>query len=259
VLPTTARDLQLNLDGSWGIGGKIHGGYLLSEIVRAALDRLPESHPHPLAVSAQFLSAPDAGPADLTVEVLRTGRSVSSLRARLGQDGQIRTEVLLTAGTLRAGGEPVWVAPNGVPDLPPPDTCPRAPSLRVDGIRIGHLDHVDLRLDPRVAGFAQGRPGRTGELRGWLRPDGEHDPTDPVWLLIAGDALPPLTFNFGLLGWVPTVSFDMHLRALPPTGWLKAVQRAQLIADNWLDETCDLYDESGRLVGSARQLAGYRG
>ena len=91
MLPTTARDLQLNLDGSWGIGGKIHGGYLLSEIVRAALDRLPESHPHPLAVSAQFLSAPDAGPADLTVEVLRTGRSISSLRASAASSTTMRT------------------------------------------------------------------------------------------------------------------------------------------------------------------------
>ena len=63
---------------------------------------------------------------------------------------------------------------------------------------------------------------------------------------------------FGLLGWVPTVSLDMHLRTLPSGDWLKAVQRSQLIADNWLDETCDLYDENGRLVGSARQFAGYR-
>jgi hypothetical protein len=80
-----------------------------------------------------------------------------------------------------------------------------------------------------------------------------------VWLLIAGDALPPITFNFGLLGWVPTVSFDMQVRAVPPAGWVAAVQRSRLIANNWLDETCDLYDEAGRLIGSARQLAGYRG
>jgi hypothetical protein len=71
--------------------------------------------------------------------------------------------------------------------------------------------------------------------------------------------MPPVTFNFGLLGWVPTVSLDMHLRRLPTGGWLKAVQRAALIGDNWLDETCDLYDEAGHLVGSARQFAGYRG
>jgi hypothetical protein len=262
VTAPAISDLTLDLDGSWGIGGKIHGGYLLSQIVGAAIGRLPGDHPHPLAVSAQFLSAPDPGPADLSVEVLRTGRSVSSLRARLGQQGQLRTEALITAGRLADGGEPVWVAPDGAPDLPPPEDCPRAPALRPDGVRIGHLEHVDLRPDPRTSGWARGRPGRVGELAAWLRPDpasGEATAPDVVWLLIAGDALPPITFNFGLLGWVPTVSFDMQVRAVPPAGWVAAVQRSRLIANNWLDETCDLYDEAGRLIGSARQLAGYRG
>lgn len=264
------RPLSLDLDGSWAIGGKIHGGYLLAEIARAAIGSLAGNHPHPLAVSAQFVSAPDAGAAELTVEVLRTGRSVSSLRARLTQGELVRTEVLLTAGTLRPAGDALWVAPAGVPDLPAVEDCERAPALRPDGVRIGHLGHVDLRLDPASTGWAAGRPDHVAELRGWVRPDPETDPhsllddgnggvdVDPLWLLVAGDALPPLTFNFGMLGWVPTVSLDMHLRTLPSGGWLKAVQRAQLIADNWLDETCDLYDGSGRLVGSARQFAGYR-
>lgn len=260
------RTALLDLDGTWAIGGKIHGGYLLAEIARAALAVLPGDHPHPLAVSAMFVSAPDAGPAELAVEVLRTGRSVSSLRGRLTQGDVVRTEVLLTAGTLPEAGDTLWVAPTGVPDLPPVADCPRAPAIRPDGVRIGHLTHVDLRLDPATTGWATGRPGHVAELRGWVRPDPETDPRsvqpdgglDPFWLLVAGDALPPLTFNFGLLGWVPTVSLDMHLRTLPAGGWLKAVQRAQLIADNWLDETCDLYDETGRLVGSSRQFAGYR-
>lgn len=258
--------LPLDLDGSWAIGGKIHGGYLLAEIARAALGVLPGTHPHPLAVSAQFLSAPDAGAADLFVETLRVGRSVSSLRARLTQGDAVRTEVLITAGVLPAGGEALYTAPDGPPALPPVEDCPRSPALRPDGVRIGHLANVDLRLDPATTGWARGEPGGSGELRGWIRPDPETDPghigpdggVDPLWMIIAGDALPPLTFDFGLLGWVPTVSMDVQLRSLPTGGWFSAVQRARLIADNWLDETCDVYDATGRLVASARQLAGYR-
>jgi hypothetical protein len=257
--------LDLDLDGDWAIGGKIHGGYLLARVARAALGSLDGRHPHPLAVSAQFVSAPDAGPAQLLVEVLRTGRSVTSLRCRLTQDDLIRTEILLTAGTLPSAGEALW-APTNAPELPAVEDCPRAPALRPDGVRIGHLAHVDLRLDPATTGWAVGKPGHVAELRGWLRPDPVTDPgsigadgeVDPLWLLVAGDALPPLTFNFGILGWVPTVSLDMHLRTMPRGGWFRGVQRAALIADNWLDETCDLYDETGRLVGSARQFAGYR-
>jgi hypothetical protein len=255
-------DSCLDLDGSWAIGGKIHGGYLLSEIARTALGTVSGDHPHPLAVSAQFVSAPDAGPAELSIEMLRTGRSVSSLRCRLVQDSRIRSEVLLTAGTLPVGGEALWTAPGGAPELPPVEDCQRVPAVRSDGVRVGHLEHVELRLDPASSSWAVGRPSRVAELCGWLRPDPQLDAigaADPLWLLIAGDAMPPVTFNFGLLGWVPTVSLDMHLRRLPTGGWLKAVQRAALISDNWLDETCDLYDEAGHLVGSARQFAGYRG
>jgi hypothetical protein len=257
--------MTLDLDGSWAIGGKIHGGYLLAEIAKAALTTLPAQHPHPLAVSAQFVSAPDAGPAELLVEPLRAGRSVSSLRARVLQGDAVRTEVMITAGMLPPAG-PTLFARGGAPDLPPVEDCPRAPALRVDGVRIGHLANVELRLDPATTGWTHGEPGRGGLVQGWIRPDPETDRAsigpdggvDPVWLLVAGDALPPLTFDFGMLGWVPTVSMDVQLRTLPVGDWFRAVMRAELIADNWLDETCDIYDVSGRLVASARQLAGYR-
>jgi hypothetical protein len=122
---------------------------------------------------------------------------------------------------------------------------------------VGHLDYVDLHIAPTTAGWAQGRPERMGEIRAWLRPS-SGEPADAFWLLIAGDALPPVTFNFGLMGWVPTLAYDVQVRTLPAPGWLRAVQRAQLVSDNWLDETCDVYDSRGRLVVSARQFAGYR-
>ena len=251
--PALDRTARLDLDGSWAIGGKIHGGYLLSEIARAALGLLGDGHPHPLAVSAMFVSAPDPGPAELAVEVLRRGRSVSSLRARLSQGDAVRTEVLLTAGTLPTAGEALWVAPTGAPELPPVEDCParagaapgrgphrpprpRRPAARPGDDRLGGRPPRARRRTPRLGASGPARPTRAA--------CGRTATIDPLWLLVAGDALPPLTFNFGLLGWVPTVSLDMHLRTLPTGGWLKAVQRAQLIADNWLDETCDLYDET---------------
>ena len=45
---------------------------------------------------------------------------------------------------------------------------------------------------------------------------------------------------------------------LPAPGWIRAVQRARLLQDGWLDEECELWDSEGRLVVQARQLAGYR-
>ena len=49
---------------------------------------------------------------------------------------------------------------------------------------------------------------------------------------------------------MPTVTLDAHIRALPAPGWLIAEQKAQVVGGGWLDETCTLWDETGRLVAS---------
>ena len=72
------------------------------------------------------------------------------------------------------------------------------------------------------------------------------------------DALPPVTFDMGVPGWVPTVELTVLVRAVPAPGWLVAEQRAQLLQDGWLDEECSIWDSRERLVCQARQLAGYR-
>jgi hypothetical protein len=95
------------------------------------------------------------------------------------------------------------------------------------------------------------------EVRAWLRRDDGDDPS-MLDLLVFADALPPVTFDLGLMGWVPTVELTVLLRALPAPGWIRAVQRARLLQDGWLDEECELWDSEDRLVAQARQLAGYR-
>ncbi len=245
---------DVDLDASWSIGNKPHGGYLLSTMVGLALG---EEHPHPLAVSAMYVSSPDAGPATVEVEALRTGRSIASSRVRLSQQGAPRVEALLSAGRLTAP-DPFWSRRDLTPPaLPPLEDCPRAPAERPNGSRVGQLDHVDVRLDVSTAMWAVGAPVGQAEIRAWLRRDDGGD-ASVLDLLVFADALPPVTFDLGLMGWVPTVELTVHVRALPAPGWIRAVQRARLLQDGWIDEECELWDSAGRLVCQARQLAGYR-
>ena len=101
-----------------------------STAVALALD---ETHPHPMAVSAHYVSSPDHGDADVEVERLRTGRRVASSRVRLAQDGAVRVEVLRAAGTL--SDAPSRTGPPGAcrPTLPPVEDCPRTPSVGPTG------------------------------------------------------------------------------------------------------------------------------
>jgi len=242
----TVPDLQL--DPSWAVGGRPHGGYLLRRVVERVLTA---EHPHPMAVSAHFARSPLAAePVAVDVERLRVGRRVASSRARLSQAGEPCVEVLISHGTLTAA-EPRWTDGDPGPVLPAVEDCVTAPANSGAGTRIGHLDHVDLRLDLS----SYDTPGT--EVRAWLQRADRAAPS-VLDLLVFADAMPPVTFGLGMVGWAPTVELTVLLRSLPAAGWLKAVQRGRLLQDGWLDEDCDLYDSTGRLVAQARQLAGYR-
>jgi hypothetical protein len=248
-----ATSLEVDLDPTWAVGDKPHGGYLLATIAAYGLD---ETHPHPMAVSAHYVSSPSGGSAVVEVERVRTGRRVASSRLRLAQDGAPKVEMLLTSGRYDADAEPFWTSAKP-PELPPVTDCARAPAVRSDGVSVGFLEHVDMRPDPTTVGYASGTPGGRGENRAWLR-RGDGQPASVLDLLVFADALPPVTFDLGLVGWVPTIELTVLLRGLPAPGWIRAVQRARLLQDGWLDEECELWDSAGRLVAQARQLAGYR-
>ena len=96
------------IDEQWTVMGRPNGGYLLAVLGRAAALGLDDvGHHHPLASSAHFLTAPAVGPATVTVERLRVGRTVSQVRARLYQDGVHCMEALLTMGAARPASRAV--------------------------------------------------------------------------------------------------------------------------------------------------------
>jgi acyl-coenzyme A thioesterase PaaI-like protein len=246
---------DVELTDAWSYGpGILHGGWLLETVTTAALAR--SAHPHPLAVSAQFSSRAEPGPAQVEVERVREGRSVGSSRARLVQRGRSRVDVLLSAGTLPGPDIAPYRLDARPPDLPDPDACLQSeppPGHPRNGI----VEQLDVRVDPATGGFLRGEPGGGAEVRAWVRSAAGREP-DPLLLLTVADALPPVTFEIGLRGWVPTVELTVHVRAVPSPGWLRCVQRATVLHGGWIDEECQVWDAAGRLVAQARQLAVYR-
>lgn len=261
-VPDAPATFEVDLDASWTVMGKPYGGYLLRLLAQAAARSGPEGgpdHPHPFAVSAHFLTSPDLGPATLTATRLRTGRRVATTRVDLSQGGALRAAGLLTTtATLpTADGAGPLLAAAVPPVLPDLADCPRSPVEPVPGVVVGHLAHVDLRLDPATTGHLTGAPSGTGAVAGWVRM-AEGDQVSPLDLLVIADALPPVTFTLGVFGWAPTSELTVHVRAVPAPGWLRVVQRAHWVEDGWLDEECLVWDSTGRLVCEAHQLASYR-
>ena len=243
------------VDPGWTVAGRPNGGYLLALVTRAALEAVGQ--PHPLAVSGHFLSPAEPGPAALAVRVLRAGRSLSTARVTLAQEGAARLEALVTAGRVDPDVDPGWRRATGPPDLTPVEDClPGRPELP-GGVPARLLSHLDLRLDPATAGWLAGRPGGRLEMRGWVRfADGRA--ADPLALLQVVDALPPASFELGLASWAPTVELTVYLRGLPAPGWLACVVAGQLWQGGWFDEQAEVWDSAGRLVAQSRQFAGAR-
>ncbi|MGI8710075.1 MAG: thioesterase family protein [Acidimicrobiales bacterium] len=252
---------DVDIDAGWTVGPKPNGGYLLALAGRAAGQVAVDAgapHRDPLAATAHYLRAPDVGPADVTAEVLRLGRTASQVRTVLRQADEACVEATITLGELDESAAPPWW--NGLDPvaLPAIEDCVPLPSARPGAeFTVAIMDRCDVRLDPAVLGFAAGAPGGSGEVRGWTCfTDGR--PVDPLALLFFVDAFPPATFELATTGWVPTLSLSAYVRARPAPGPLRISQRAQVVAEARVDEVCEVWDCADQLVAQATQLAGIR-
>jgi acyl-CoA thioesterase len=252
--PTT---YDAELGAGWQIGSGVNGGLLLALCGNALRSAMP-GELDPLSVTAYYLSASRPGPAAVRTQVLRTGRSVSTGEAALTQveeDRPVeRIRALATFGDLDALPADVHTTAEP-PDLPPPEQCLSAADAPPDFMEQAQLlQRLDLRLDPASAGWAVGKPSGRGRISAWLRmADGR--PPDPLLLLLAVDALPPVTFDLGLYGWTPTLELTAHVRARPAPGWLRVTHSTRNHAGGMLEEDAEVWDSAGRLVAQSRQLA----
>jgi acyl-CoA thioesterase len=241
---------DVDLDAGWSIGGKPNGGYLLAVLGRAALDAVGRSHA--LATSGHFLRPPSGGPAEIRVEVMKTGRTVSTARAVLWQNDKACLDVLVTAGELPTDAPEHAGYPQ--PAMPPPEQCQ---ARQQDDIPVELLDHVDVRLVPETVPFHRAEAGRRDVepvIRGWMRFHDGAD-ADALALLLAVDVCPPTVFHLGRLGWAPTVELTCLLRREPAPGWLAFEAKATVLAGGWFDEEATVWDSTGALVAQSRQLA----
>ncbi len=251
--PQAPGTYDATLDGGWKVGGGLNGGYLLAVIGNALKDTFPNK-PDPLSISAYYLSATTEGAAEVEVRVLREGGTVATAAADLKQGDDTRITVLATYGDLDRDADDVRTTAEPF-DLPTPEKCvpnTMAPeSLRKVAPLMGRFE---MLFHPDHIGWAVGEPNGSGELSAWFRLEDGRDP-DPIELLLVVDALPPVMFTHGQLGWAPTLELTAHVRAKPAPGWLRVRHATRNIAGGMFEEDCEVWDSAGRLVAQSRQLA----
>lgn len=252
VEPDGPARYRANLVGDYTALGYANGGYLQCVMANAALAAASDhgaTHLHATAVSTNFVAPPSLGPAALTTEVRRVGRSASFVHVTLAQGEAVTTEALVTVGTLCESSRPRYQS-STAPDLAPVEECSTLPVRE----EMSYHHAVEFRRDPRSPHWWTGDVG-VGEIALWIRLTDGGGPWDPWSALFALDVLPPATLPLGSTGWVPTLQLTSYVRRIPASEWLRARQWCVVVADGLVDERCELFDDTGELVASSSQLA----
>lgn len=259
VRRTAGGEYAADLDGGWVVGGGVNGGYVLAVLGNAVADFAGTlGHPDPFVVASHYLTASRPGPATVRIRLVRNGGSLTTVAASLSQEQDgvevERISVLTSYGDLSRLSDDVRTTAEE-PDLAPRGRCV-SNSLAPADVRNGAplLDRFEMLFDPDCVGWAVGEPSGHGMLQGWFRLNDARE-LDARALLLAVDALPPVTFDLGMRGWAPTLELTVHVRAVPAPGWAKIRHATRNVAGGYFEEDCEVWDSVGRLVAQSRQLA----
>jgi acyl-CoA thioesterase len=227
------------------LGGVPNGGYLLGVCLQALRRELP--FPDPLVASASYLRPPAPGPAEVVVDVARTGRRLATGTARLVQDGReaVRATATFTDLAAATGRTETFAGP---PELPPPQRCHAVGPI--PGISI--TEQIEYRA-PALPGWADGRPSGEPSAGFWMRfADGSDADTVAVAALVDGAA--PAVMELGVAG-SSTIELTVHVRARPAPGWLACRTATRHLVGGFHEEDFEIWDSAGALVAQSRQIA----
>src|SRR5690606_11570870 len=153
------------LDPGYLIGTAINGGYLMAVLQRAALAE--SDHPHAVSSSYHFHRPGGGGPAEIETEVVKRGRTVTTVLVTLRQEGRTVLTGTIATATLDSQAQPLYATPPA--PVPPIGQCrsfdPRQGQLAEDGF----LARVDVGLSPdSYAALLRERTADTPELYGYV-------------------------------------------------------------------------------------------
>lgn len=246
---------DVRIDRGWWIVRGPNGGYvaaLLANAVAAAVDDAGR----PLrSLTVHYLRPPTEGSAVIETTVERAGRTVTTVTARLVQNGKL----LALATAAHAVPRDVGGFEHAtMPEVPAPERCPVRP-IR-DAPPMHQLYEQRVALGPTSVKTSRTREAVTG---GWIRL-AEPRAWDPSLIAAVADAWPPAVFAARDMpdtsGGVPTVDLTVHMiapdaiAALAPDDFVFVRFETSTVRGGYLEEDGEVWSPSGQLLARARQV-----
>jgi acyl-CoA thioesterase len=251
----TAGVFGAEVSPDWRAGRGPHGGYLAAMILRALIETVDDAARSPRSLTIHYTRAPEPGPVQIRTVRERDGRSLSSLSARMEQDGRLIALVLAAFSVPWSGPElsdmrfPEVDAPSE-PVRPGKPPHPLAPPIAAHTV-----------LQKRFGGRPLSGEEQRMEIGGWLGHRERRD-IDALSLAFFSDALIPAPFmRFAEPNPAPTIDLNVHFRAALP---LRPGERHDLclirirtglVHEGFFEEDSLIWAPDGTLLAQSRQLA----
>jgi acyl-CoA thioesterase len=232
---------------AWSAAPGPNGGYVAAIVLRAMQAEAGPDRPV-RSLTLHYLRPPRPGPLEVEVAVERTGRSLTTLTARLHQDG------LLVIGV---GAFAVDFAEHVAYSDPPP-VAPPPPALQpvpaeVDVPEIARRIKIAPVLGSPL--FSEADEAVTG---GWIAfADGPQTLDAPALALLADAWMPAPFVRMSAFRRAPTIDLTIHFRApeLLAAEPVLGLWRSRASHGGFFEEDGELWSADGVLLAQSRQLA----
>ena len=244
-------------DPKYFVGNTPHGGYLLALMNKAITEVLP--HPSAINSNIYYLDRTEPEPAELHVEVVRRSKGSSMGQVKLIQNNKITCLYSSICSDFQ------YMKGHSGLETPMPEIINSVQQddfkvMNYENFKLGStpsfIQQLNMSVHPDHAWWdreistdaAEARCSAYLELQGGV--------ADTFVLSYLADILPPVVQNkYGPLGWVPTLTLTCNIRQLPKTNLLFIDGIAKDISNGYFEQDCNIWDMSGNLVATSRQLA----
>jgi acyl-CoA thioesterase len=254
LTPLDATTYRATLEPAWRSMLDIHGGYVASVAARAVELAVNDPARALRSFSVQFIRPAHSGDVTIAIDITRTGRSASFIRAVVAQDERPVLTAAAILGTSRGGLAFAEIpTPPGALSGPPPD------SERFIASEPGfHFEQLEFRLEPGLSIFGDHDRAHVG---GWIGPLGRTETITLPWLICAADFMPP-SMVFRTDRPVQAATVDMAVQVLcsnpgetvGPGGHIYADVNCALSAEGFSVEDGTFWAPTGQLLATSRQV-----
>jgi acyl-CoA thioesterase len=238
------------IDERWWTPRGPLGGYVMAIVLRGMGIAAGDEERRPRSLTTYFLRPPQAGPVTVRPVVERSGRSLTTVSARVAQDGKL---VALGLATFSAAWPGPLLSESPMPKVEPAASRREPPEQ--PGGREPPPFTRQLTMQRRFGElpFSGAESMETGGWLGLL----EERPVDGATVAVLADAWYPAPWpRLRTLAPAPTIEMTVLFRAsLPlPDSLLLGRFRTRLVRDGFFEEDGELWSSDGRLVAQSRQL-----